>query len=193
MAQPRTTVTAGEAPPPEVVLHGIEGTSEAPPLTGVAKVIHLIEDTLARTFFLLMFITLIVGVFWRFVLDQPLTWTVNVSVLAFLWMVLIGAGLPNWADDHIQFDLLYERFGRRTQLVMQVIGNMAIVVPCVLIIPSSVEYVGSLTGQSVTGTPVNFATGFGVIVAFFVATALHRGRIAVLAALELLGRGKAPA
>lgn len=192
MAQPRTTVTAEEAPPPEVVLHGIEGTSAAPPLTGVAKVIHLIEDSLARTFFLLMFITLIVGVFWRFVLDQPLTWTVNVSVLAFLWMVLIGAGLPNWADDHIQFDLLYERFGRRTQLVLQVIGNLAIVAPCAMILPSSIEYIGSLSEQSVTGTPFTFATGFAVVVAFFAATALHRGRIAVLAVLELLGRGSAP-
>lgn len=192
MTTPRTTPTPDLAPSPEVVLHGLEGASEAPPLRGAAKVIHLIEDTVARTLFVLMFGTLIVGVFWRYVLDQPLTWTVNVAALAFLWMVLIGAGLPNWADDHIQFDLIYERFGRRVQLWMQLVGNLIIVVPCLLILPSSVEYVQSLGSQSVTGTPVTFATAFSVIVAFFAATALHRGRIAVLVALELGGRGKAP-
>lgn len=128
-------------------------------------------------FFTIMFASILIGVFWRYVLDDPLIWTVNAAAVAFIWTVLIAAGLPNWADEHIQFDLLYRRMPPRWQRVSRMVGNLLLVVTFALPIPATWDYLVFIGADSVTGLPLKFNLAFAVVLWFLVATVVHRGRL----------------
>lgn len=129
--------------------------------------------------FTVMFASILIGVFWRYVLNDPLIWTVNAAAVAFIWTVLIAAGLPNWADEHIQFDLLYRRMSPRWQRASRMAGNLLLVVTFALPIPATWDYLVFIAEDSVTGLPLKFNWAFAVVLWFLVSTVVHRGRLLV--------------
>jgi TRAP-type C4-dicarboxylate transport system permease small subunit len=143
------------------------------------NLVERVEEILAMAFFTVMFASILIGVFWRYVLDDPLIWTVNAAAVAFIWTVLIAAGLPNWADEHIQFDLLYRRMRPRWQRVSRMAGNLLLVVTFALPIPATWDYLVFIGADSVTGLPLKFNWAFAVVLWFLVSTVVHRGRLLV--------------
>ncbi len=141
--------------------------------------VERVEEVAAMAFFTIMFTSILVGVFWRYVLNDPLIWTVNAAAVAFIWTVLIAAGLPNWADEHIQFDLFYRRMSPRWQRLSRMAGNLLLVVTFALPIPATWDYLAFIAEDSVTGLPLTFDLVFAVALWFLVATVLHRGRLLV--------------
>gem|GEM_PF-892456 len=141
--------------------------------------VERVEEIAAMVFFTIMFASILIGVFWRYVLNDPLIWTVNAAAVAFIWTVLIAAGLPNWADEHIQFDLLYRRMSPRWQRVSRMVGNLLLVVTFALPIPATWDYLAFIAPDTVTGLPLTFNWAFAVVLWFLVATVVHRGRLLV--------------
>ena len=137
-----------------------------------------IEELSAALFFGGMLITVLAGIFWRFVLESPLVWTVNISTLCFMWAVLLGSPLSDRRDNHLQFDLLYKVVPPRVQLAFRLFGNALLVGAFVFILPSTLEYLLSVGGRTVTGVPwLNFTWAYRVFLVFLVLTIASRGRL----------------
>lgn len=149
------------------------------------NLVERVEEVAAMFFFTLMFASILIGVFWRYVLDDPLIWTVNAAAIAFVWTVLIAAGLPNWADEHIQFDLVYKRMSPRWKRVSRMVGNLLLVIVFALPIPATWDYLAFIAADSVTGLPLTFDWAFAVVLWFLVATVFHRGRLLVIDILDI--------
>ena len=141
--------------------------------------VERVEEIVSGVFFMIMFLTLVVGVFWRYVLNDPLLWTVNLGTVAFIWTVMVSNGLPNWDDDHIQFDLLYQRMPPAVQRWARIVSNAIIVVTFGIAVPGAISYLRFVRGNKVTGLGLTFDYAFGGILVFFIGTALHRGRVLV--------------
>ncbi len=151
------------------------------------------EEAITMAFFLVMFVSVIVGVFWRYVLNDPLIWTVNAATIAFIWAVLIGAGLPNWTNEHIQFDLLYNRMPPGRRRASRISGNVLIIVTFSMPIPATIDYLRFISVDTVTGLPLTFEWAFGAILWFLVMTVLHRVRLLADDIRELMTvRGETP-
>lgn len=160
-------------------LEGVEYEDDWAPPPRRKPLVERVEESVTIAFFLLMFVTLVIGVFWRYVLNAPLIWTVNLGTLAFIWVVMIGSGLPNWDDSHIQFDLVYDRMSRRWQRWSRIVGNLIVIIPFAVAIPGTIHYLAFVRDDKVTGLPLNFMVGYGCVLVFLVATVLHRGRLLV--------------
>lgn len=181
-------VRAGLRPPPPgegLALDELDG----PPRR--RSPIERVEEVASIGFFLAMFVILLIGVFWRYVLNQPVIWTVNLGTVAFIWTVMVGNGLPNWDDDHIQFDLVYDRLSERWQRLARILGNLIIVVTFGMAVPASYGYVRFVGGNQVTGTSLTFDWAFGGVLVFLVGTVLHQGRILLRDVRDLWGRREA--
>lgn len=136
-----------------------------------------LEEWVTMAAFLVMFVTLVIGVFWRYVLDDPLIWTVNLGTVAFIWVVMIGSGLPNWDESHIHFDLVYDRLSPAAQRWARVVGNVLIIVPFTVAIPGTIAYLQFVSSDSVTGLPFSFGAAYACVLVFLAATVAHRGRL----------------
>jgi TRAP-type C4-dicarboxylate transport system permease small subunit len=142
--------------------------------------IERIEEAAAALFFGVMFATLVAGVIWRYAFNRPLLWTVGVSTLGFIWAALIGSGLSDRDDGHIQFDLVYNRVSERVQTAFRIVGNAIIVVTFLAVVPATVSYLDFMSRSRVVGLRwLSFDWAYLIIGVFFVTTALHRGRLLV--------------
>lgn len=143
----------------------------------LTRILERLEGMLSAVSFLSMFVVILVGVFFRYVLNAPLTWTVGVASSLFIWATMITAGLPHWNDEHIQFDLLYLRFSPSGQRWARIVGNVVIIVPALLVIPTSFQYLDFIRPQKLSGLDLSMTWAFAGIAYFFVTTVLHRGRL----------------
>jgi TRAP-type C4-dicarboxylate transport system permease small subunit len=138
-----------------------------------------VQEAATGTFYLLTFISIVVAVFYRFVLNQPLIWSIELPTYFFFWCFCLGTGLSDWDDDQISFDLVSARLAPRLRLAASAIGNLLIVVPFVVVLPGTIDYLAFQNQQPSTGVPVSQAWGFGAILPFFLIGILLRGRLLV--------------
>ena len=68
-----------------------------------------------------MFVAFIVQIVFRYLLNLPIGWTNELSVILWIWLVLFGAAFVVREDEEIRFDLIYGAVGPRPRRVMFVI------------------------------------------------------------------------
>lgn len=114
----------------------------------IKKIVHwlvdFIEVYLPSMVFLSLFIIFLANVFFRYVLHNPQNWTFEFSVYAFVVVGLLGAALAYRKEDHVVFDLVYERLSNRKQNLMRIFSNFIVIVFFGIAIPPSIRYVVTL-------------------------------------------------
>ena len=56
-----------------------------------------------------MFAAFILQIVFRYLLNLPIGWTNELSVILWIWLVLFGAAFVVREEEEIRFDLLYAR------------------------------------------------------------------------------------
>src|SRR6187399_3314328 len=74
----------------------------------------------------LMFAAFILQIVFRYLLNFPIGWTNEVSVILWIWLVLWGAAFVVREEEEIRFDLLYGAAGPRMRKIMLVVSAVAL-------------------------------------------------------------------
>lgn len=135
------------------------------------RIIDRIETILSAVFFTGMFGSIIVQVFFRYVLQSPLVWPYELSIYCYIFIVFTGAAMAARRDSHIVFDMLYERLSEKTRVVTSLISNLIVIAVFISVFPSSIDFMqmfGSVRSSSL-GIPMymvlaSFPAGMGLIV-----------------------------
>lgn len=74
--------------------------------------------------FLIIGMTLVVSisVFYRYVLNYPLSWSEEITRLMIVWLSFVGAYMAMRENKHIGFDLLISKFSPKAQALVALIG-----------------------------------------------------------------------
>src|SRR6478736_5366611 len=89
----------------------------------------------------LMFVSFLLQIAFRYVLNRPLGWTDEVTVLCWVWVVLWGAAFILSDNDEIRFDIIYGLVSEQTRRTFTVISSLALVVLFIISLPASWNYV----------------------------------------------------
>lgn len=68
------------------------------------------------------------GVFWRYVMNDALSWAEELGCYMLVWVSFLGAALATYRGAHIGIDVVYDRIPRLAQRLLDVAVNGAIVV-----------------------------------------------------------------
>jgi TRAP-type C4-dicarboxylate transport system permease small subunit len=91
-----------------------------------AIVLDVIEIYIPVASFIVMLFAFLLEIFYRYVLDNPLTWPFEVTTITFLWTVLFGAIYARRTNEHIVFSLLFDIMPLKVQEVFRFLGNSII-------------------------------------------------------------------
>lgn len=91
-----------------------------------------------------MLIVFLIGVFFRFVMNNPLAWTFELQRFLFIWTLLLGACLARHQHAHISFDLIYDRFSPLGKVLSRIISNLIIAITFSIAWYPSFTYIRSL-------------------------------------------------
>jgi C4-dicarboxylate transporter, DctQ subunit len=98
---------------------------------------NVFEIVVPITAFVIMFITFILQVFFRYVVNHPLTWTQEIIVVGFTWTVLFGACYTMRNRSHVKFTMIYDKLKPKKAALFRMLGNIIIAGTFItLIIPS---------------------------------------------------------
>ncbi|WP_069999529.1 TRAP transporter small permease [Cellulosilyticum sp. I15G10I2] len=92
------------------------------------KVIDFLGITVPTITFLIIFITFMIGIISRYVLRQPVPWTYEISILAYMWTMFFGVGQAIRLDEHVVFGLVYDSASEKVQKIFRVIYNLAVAI-----------------------------------------------------------------
>ena len=92
----------------------------------VEKILNIFELVLPTCTFLIMLTSFVLGIFFRYVLKNPLSWTNEVCSISFVWTVLFGASYAQRKRTHVAFTVLYDVFPLKLKAFCTFFGNALI-------------------------------------------------------------------
>jgi TRAP-type C4-dicarboxylate transport system permease small subunit len=134
-----------------------------------------------------VFVAFVAQIFFRYFLNFPIGWTSELSVAAWLWLVLWGAAFVAREGEEICIDLVTGAVGRRTRRVMKIIAGISIVILYAASLPATVKYVGFMKVERSSYLHIRLDVLYSIYVLFVVAVIVRYVRL-----LWHLLRGREP-
>jgi TRAP-type C4-dicarboxylate transport system permease small subunit len=116
-----------------------------------------------------MFATFIIQIFFRYVLNDPIGWSEEVIITAWLWTVLWGAAFILDESEEIRFDIIYSHTSEKMRRVFTVITGSVLVFLYGISLPASYRYVSFMKVEhsAYLRVPINWM--YSVYILFSVA------------------------
>ena len=120
-----------------------------------------------------MFAVFILQIVFRYLLNLPIGWTHEISVILWLWIVLFGAAFVTRETEEIRFDIIYGAVGPRARRVMAVVTAVALVVLYTLSLPAMADYVTFMKVERTAYLKLPFNWVYSIYLAFAVAAIIR--------------------
>jgi C4-dicarboxylate transporter DctQ subunit len=133
-----------------------------------------------------MFVSFILQVVFRYVLNLPVAWTEEVCVIGWLWGILWGAAFVTRNSEDVRFDMVYGLMPRRVKRLFTVLSGTAIVVILALSLPGAWSYVSFMKVERSASLGIRMDWMFSIYIAFVLALIVRHGRIVVEASCDRL-------
>ncbi|GGL69060.1 TRAP transporter small permease [Wenxinia marina] len=117
-----------------------------------------------------MFVAFIVQVFMRYVLDRPVGWTVEVCVIAWLWVILWGQSVSAREEDEIRFDIVYGTVSPRVRRAFRLVFSVFLVAIYAISLPAAWDYVAFMKIEETSYLDIPYSWVFSVFILFTVAS-----------------------
>ncbi|AFK07982.1 TRAP-type C4-dicarboxylate transport system, small permease component [Mesotoga prima MesG1.Ag.4.2] len=86
--------------------------------------LNLIESWGGTIFLGLLFLSIFFQVILRYVFSSPSPELFEIAQYSFIWTIFLGAPYARKFDAHIKFDILFLRFSRKVQLILQIVFDL---------------------------------------------------------------------
>lgn len=144
-------------------------------------------ENIAAAMLAAMFAAFILQITFRYVLNLPIGWTHEISVILWIWLVLFGSAFAVREREEIRFDLVYGAVGDRARRIMGLITAAVLIVLFGMSLPAVVDYVMFMRVERSAYLKIRFDYLYSIYVVFAVAMIVRYIWIAWLAV-----RGQAP-
>ena len=97
-------------------------------------------DLVGVLLFTTAFLGFIVQIFFRYVVNRPILWTEEVTMIAFGWTVFWAAAFMVNIREHVTFDVVYEVMTPQVKRIMAIFSMVVLIGCCVLLVPATWDY-----------------------------------------------------
>lgn len=102
--------------------------------------VNTVEVYIPFAAFVTLFIVFLLGIFFRYFL-KPLTWTMELSLLCFIWSALLGGLYAKRDNSHVKFTMIYDIVGPLGQTWMRIMGHSLLVISFLVGFFPSLKYI----------------------------------------------------
>lgn len=88
-----------------------------------------------------MFLTFLVQIFTRYVVNYPLAWTLEACLTLWLWLVFWGAAFILDDRDQVKFDMFYLAASTRVRRILALVTAVAIMAGFLAALPATWDYI----------------------------------------------------
>ena len=140
-------------------------------------------DFIGTLSYAVLFLTFIVQVGMRFILNQPLAWSDELIVILYVFSMFWAGAFLLKEKDHVMLDLLYEHLPPQGKRLFSMLYSLIIGGLFLWAVPASYSYVSFMMREN---TPV-LGIPFGIVYAAFVLFLLSIGLLYIRKLIVLFG------
>lgn len=146
------------------------------------RIARLFADHVAVGLMATMFACFLLQIAFRYVLDRPLGWTEEVTVICWVWVVLWVASFILSDDEEVRFDIVYGAVGERARRVFTLVTSIAIIALLLLSLPATWRYIVFMRREHSAYLHMRFDLAYSIYLVFAVAAIVRHARLALRAA-----------
>jgi TRAP-type C4-dicarboxylate transport system permease small subunit len=125
-----------------------------------------------------MFASFLLQIAFRYLLNRPLGWTEEVTVLCWLWVVLWGASFVLDDAEEVRFDIVYNAVPPAVRRGFTIASSLALVVLVALSLPASWRYVAFMSRERSAYLGMRLDVMYSIYLAFALACIVRQLRVA---------------
>jgi len=121
-------------------------------IAGIARlndVICWLGRQLAWLLVALMTFVVLMQVFYRYVLSNPLAWTEELAIFAMIWMTFLVVPIAYRNGENVAIEIIRDLFKGRGQALIQLVLNLLVLLLLVVLLRQSILYVGRGMGSTI--------------------------------------------
>lgn len=138
-------------------------------LRRIAILAHKVAEIISVSLFAALFLTFVAQVFWRYVLNAPLVWTLEVAGILFVTLSLFTAATQMPFREHVSLDLAVDLFPPTIARVLRTISLTVFAVVMALSLPDSVRVLEWMFDERTFAIHFNLGWLFVLLIIFVVA------------------------
>ena len=145
-----------------------------PSLSRIGAWLHARAENLLAAMLATMFTVFIVQIVFRYLLNLPIGWTHEISVIMWVWLVLFGTAFVVRDYEEVRFDLLYSTVSERTRRIMVVICAAVVVFFFAISLPAVLDYIGFMKVEKTAYLKIRFDWLYSIYGIFAVVTIIRQ-------------------
>ena len=135
----------------------------------LGRTLRKLADHVAVALMATMFVSFLLQIFFRYVLNRPLGWTEEVTVLCWLWVVLWSASFILSDREEVRFDIVYGIVPRPLQRGFTAVSSIALIVLLAWSLPATWKYVVFMKREHSAYLHMRFDALYSIYLLFAVA------------------------
>ncbi|GGB12448.1 C4-dicarboxylate ABC transporter permease [Brucella endophytica] len=120
-----------------------------------------------------MFAAFLLQIVFRYVLNLPIGWTNEISVVLWIWMVLWGAAFVLREEEEIRFDLIHASAGPRARRIMLIVSSLSLIALYGISFPAALDYVAFMRVERTAYLKIRFDWLFSIYIVFVAAVIIR--------------------
>lgn len=115
-----------------------------------------------------MFLTFVLQIFSRYILNHSFGWTLEVCLTLWLWLVFWSNSFVIKHDEHVTFDILYHSVRPKLRRIFSLIGSASIVIGMAVSFPATWDFIDFLEIKDSPILQVPMRTVFSIYAVFLI-------------------------
>jgi C4-dicarboxylate transporter DctQ subunit len=145
-----------------------------PRLAALGAWLHARAENVLAAMLGVMFSVFILQIVFRYVLNLPIGWTHEISVIMWLWMVLFGTAFVVRDSEEIRFDILYSSVSDRWRRALVVVTAITLIFFFSISLPAVVDYVTFMKVEKTAYLKIRFDWLYSIYAIFAVAAIVRQ-------------------
>ena len=146
-----------------------------PSLIRLKHFARVLADAIPAILLAAMFMSIILQVMMRYVMNRPVGWTVEVCVIAWLWILLWGQSVSAREEDEIRFDILYGSVSPNLRRWFRMIFSVFLVGVYAWSLPALWDFVTFMKIQKTSYLDIRFNWVYSIALIFSIVSILRYG------------------
>ncbi|MFR8548722.1 MAG: TRAP transporter small permease [Lachnospiraceae bacterium] len=118
--------------------------------------------------FLIMFSVFVIQIVARYVFNSPVQWAYEVTVIGYLWMVVLGACYAYRDRSHVTFTLIYDKLPVKGKAVCAFLGNLLMAIAFVAMFVPACEMIGKMKMQETSVLKIGLNVVYSPFIVFMI-------------------------
>ena len=126
-------------------------------------------DNVAVALLTAIFLSFMLQIFSRYVIRQPLGWTLEANLLAWLWLVFWASAFTLKEKDHVRFTILVDSARPKTRRIYMLITAVSVIAALAVSLPATFDFVSFMKIEKTSLLKIRFDFVFSIYLIFSVA------------------------